>query len=207
MNILVIKPSSLGDIIHALPAIRNIKHCFPDSKISWIVFERFRRFLDAFADIDHVIPFNRREWGHFSNIDKLCRFLYRLSRERYDYVFDLQGLFRSGAFTFFARSANKVGFRHAREGAPIFYDLKVDHPDTLRHAVDKNIYLVNQALGISESFRQPALRIDADAAATANELREAHAITPEAITIAVAPTARWPSKAWPGFFFLTSSAV
>lgn len=202
MNILVIKPSSLGDIFHTLPAVRILKDAYPDASIAWIVSSQFRPIVNLFADVDEVIEFRRNDWGKLRNVAELMRFLWGLRQRTFDLVLDFQGLFRSGACAFFAASPTKVGFANARELASIFYTQKVVPPPEIKHAVDKNLYLVAAVLNLPPGYQPPRFKTSPEAARTADDMLRAsqvdHSRQP---LVAVAPGSRWPSKRWPTHFF------
>ena len=201
MRVLVIKPSSLGDIIHTLPAVRAIKKNFPHTRISWVISDSFFRFAELFDDVDEIIIFKRRDWSKIHKSFELLQFFYGLRRRYFDIVLDFQGLLRSGIITFFAKSPVKVGFSEAREGASFFYSKKVTIPNTVRHAVEKNIYLVNQAFNISEGYLTPRIQTTPDAITEAQSLLRRFDLDACNHLIALAPAARWESKTWPSFFF------
>ena len=99
-RILLIKPSSLGDIIHALPVLAGLRHRYPDAHIAWLAGSAYRELLEAQPALTEVIPFDRRRYGRVGRSLGVsigfARFLGALRRRRFDLVIDLQGLFRSG---------------------------------------------------------------------------------------------------------------
>lgn len=122
-SLLVIKPSSLGDIVHGLQVIQTVAHARPDLRITWVVRERFADLVKAAPFVAETIIFRRRDgWPAFW---KLLRELH--SRE-FDAVWDMQGLLRSALMTAAARSPQKFGRPDAREGAGFFYDRRVARP-------------------------------------------------------------------------------
>ena len=201
MKVLVIKPSSLGDIIHTLPAVRLIKKNYPDSHISWLIFDQFKQLADLFADVDELIVFKRYKWLTFRNLPEVLTFVWKLNRKYFDYVLDFQGLLRSGLFTFFANSPMKIGFSNAREFSSLFYRLKVTPPASAKHAVEKNISLVNKAFNFNDGYSSPRINLDRGLKNKVQGLLTKFQISDNEFRIAVAPVARWPSKTWPSFFF------
>jgi lipopolysaccharide heptosyltransferase I len=207
VKILIVKPSSLGDVLHALPAVSLLRRRFPDASISWLVNDTFAGIVELFPGIDEIIVFRRQRWGQVRHCLELARFLLELRRRRFDLVIDLQGLFRSGFFTWTTGASRRIGFKSAREGARWFYNDPVLLPANLRHAVDKNLFLVRSALEIPESGELPELRSRPEFVRKAAEnLAELGAAGRP--VLAVAPAARWESKTWsPEFFAETISAV
>jgi ADP-heptose:LPS heptosyltransferase len=132
-ELLIIKPSSLGDIVQALQVATSLKAQRDDLRISWIVREMFAPLVRASAAVDQVFVFERA--GGAKGFLALMR---EVRKTKFDYVFDLQGLLRTGLMTSRARARHKVGRADAREGAGLFYDRKVPLPPDGRrsHAID-----------------------------------------------------------------------
>jgi ADP-heptose:LPS heptosyltransferase len=131
MRILVIKPSSLGDIIHAMVVISALKAQVSDCVIDWVVGDKFAEVIKE-SQIARNVFIYERHGGLFPFI----RLLSEVHREEYDYVFDMQGLARSGAMTWAARSLRKIGRRDARELSILAYSDTVTYPSGPIHAVD-----------------------------------------------------------------------
>jgi heptosyltransferase I len=132
-SLLVIKPSSLGDIVHALQVVQTLARERPECRISWVVRERFAGLVQAAPFVREAIIFRRRDgWRAF------YRLLRQLRQRQFDAVWDMQGLLRSGLMTAAARSPEKWGRRDAREGAGFFYNRRVDAPAGAgpHHALD-----------------------------------------------------------------------
>ncbi len=132
-ELLVIKPSSLGDIVQGLQVATSLKAQRHDLRISWIVREMFAPIVRACEAVDHVYVFDRR--GGTKGFLKLMR---EVRATKFDYAFDMQGLLRTGLMTSRARAKVKVGRSDSREWAGVFYDQKVPLPPDGRrsHAVD-----------------------------------------------------------------------
>jgi heptosyltransferase-1 len=122
-SLLVIKPSSLGDIVHALQVVQTLAREQPGCRISWVVRERFAGLVQAAPFVHEAIIFRRRDgWRAF------LRLLRQLRGRQFDAVWDLQGLLRSGLMTAAARAPEKWGRPDAREGAGFFYNRRVAAP-------------------------------------------------------------------------------
>ncbi len=146
-RLLVIKPSSLGDIVHALPAVALIKSAMPELEIRWVANEEFAPLLHGNTDIDEVIVFPRsRMRGPLSPFRFLHWSKILSQPEAPDLVIDFQGLFRSGLMASRSGAAKIFGFSDAREFAGIFHHQHVD-VDSNAHAVDRYLEVV-RALGI-----------------------------------------------------------
>jgi ADP-heptose:LPS heptosyltransferase len=132
-ELLVIKPSSLGDIVQALQVATSLKAQVEKLRISWIVREMFAPIVRACEAVDRVYVFDRA--GGTKGFLKLMK---QVRATKFDYVFDMQGLLRTGLMASRARAKHKVGRSDAREMAGIFYDERVPLPPDGRrsHAVD-----------------------------------------------------------------------
>lgn len=199
-RILLIKPSSLGDIIHALPVLHGLRGRYPSARIDWLVNAGLARLLEAHPALDEVIPFDRAQYARLWRSPTVAlsfqQFLADLRRRRYDLVIDLQGLFRTG---FLARATGariRIGFRDARECAPVFYTHWIEVEDPNRHAVDKN-YRVADMLGFRETpmeFNWGQTGADVTAA---RALLAGLGLPEECRWAAIVPGARWETKLWP----------
>lgn len=111
---LIVKTSSLGDIVQAFDAAYYLKARAPGASIHWVVEERFADVLRACPIIDKVISFDSKKWRKNifckKNRAEVRAFLEELTHESYDALFDLQGNIKSGLITFFCKTKYKVGF-------------------------------------------------------------------------------------------------
>lgn len=147
---LIVKPSSLGDIVHTLPAVKAIRDAHPHLKIRWLANTEWTPLLQGSPLIDEVIPFPRK---HFRGLKGLLRFWNwrhgwaRLPREEPEIVLDFQGLLRSGLMSKWRGSKPVIGLSDAREGAAWFYTHTLP-VNAGAHAVDRYLELP-RALGIN----------------------------------------------------------
>jgi len=132
-ELLIIKPSSLGDIVQGLQVATSLKAQRADLRISWIVREMFAPIVRACEAVDRVFVFERA--GGAKGFLKLMK---QVRATKFDYVFDMQGLLRTGLMTKRVRAKHKVGRTDARELAGIFYKERVPLPPDGRrsHALD-----------------------------------------------------------------------
>jgi ADP-heptose:LPS heptosyltransferase len=149
-SVLVVKPSSLGDIVHTLPAVHFIKRAYPQLRLRWLCNPEWIPLLEGNPDLAEVIPFPRRELGGFFAPLKFLLWAMRLNalpRELPEIILDFQGLMRSALIALLRGSDPVVGMSDAREGSAFFQRVTV--PVYKRdHAVNRNLTLV-RALGIS----------------------------------------------------------
>jgi ADP-heptose:LPS heptosyltransferase len=132
-ELLIIKPSSLGDIVQALQVATSLKAQHEGLRISWVVRDIFAPIVRACEAVDHVYIFERA--GGAKGFLKLTK---EIRKTKFDYVFDMQGLLRTGLMTSRALATKKVGRSDAREMSGIFYDEQVPLPPagTRSHAID-----------------------------------------------------------------------
>jgi heptosyltransferase-1 len=157
-KMLIIKPSSLGDIIHSLPFLAAVKAHFPTTEIHWVVARGLHVLLEHHPLISKLWIINKDSWKNVSDLTKTLREvrdLYKgLGREGYDVCVDLSGLLRSGLLTFASKAPIKIGFAESDEGSPFFYTHKVKG-DMNRHAIDRYLQIA-KALGCPiEDIRYP----------------------------------------------------
>ncbi|MCE5340778.1 MAG: lipopolysaccharide heptosyltransferase I [Planctomycetaceae bacterium] len=143
-KILIIKPSALGDIVLAMPAMCALAENFPNAKIHWFVRPEFAPLLENHKCVHKIIIFNRKKLGKWwCNLDAFKEFvgLIKILRdEKYDVVFDLQGRFRSAIFAWFSGCKKRIGLAKTQEVTGIFYTQKVKQ--TKVHLVDYFLEIV-----------------------------------------------------------------
>src|SRR5215831_11746737 len=140
-RILLIKPSAIGDVVHALPILNLLRKRWPASHISWLVTPGCAGLLEGHPQLDEVILFERHRYANFWRKPELMIELFQLTRElrhgKFDLVVDLQGLFRSGWLTYQTRAPIRIGFANAREFAWLGYTHKVPVETMQQHALDR----------------------------------------------------------------------
>lgn len=152
-SILIIKPSSLGDVVHTLPAVAAIREANPEAKITWVINPEWTTLLRGNPDIDHVHIFPRREFRSLSAPRHLWPWLRKTKMLQPDVALDFQGLLRSALIGRFSRPKEFWGASDGREGSRWFYH-RVAKVDRRAHAVDRYLKLA-EAFGarIPEQLR------------------------------------------------------
>lgn len=146
---LVVKPSSLGDIVHTLPAVHFLKRAVPGMKLRWLSNPEWRPLLEGNPDLQEVVTFPRKEFSGFVGLLKFFLWARRLNaadRELPEITLDFQGLLRSAIVSIARGSDPVVGLSDAREGASSLYRVTVPVKRSA-HAVDRYLALV-RALGV-----------------------------------------------------------
>lgn len=194
-RILILKLSALGDIVMTLPLLSDIQRHFPQAKIDWLVHKSFQELLQGQSALHRILLFQRKEWGlaqFWKNRQSFFQLLRDLKGERYDLVLDFQGLFRSGFLAFCTASPLRVGFKNAREGAPLFYHLKVPVPDLNVHAFTRYQSLL-EALHLKPSS-PPSCPFPFNPSAT--EFIKKQLLSHQPPYLAVLPQTMWKTKIW-----------
>ncbi|CAK8718718.1 Heptosyltransferase-1 [Candidatus Electronema halotolerans] len=206
-RILIVKPSSLGDIVHTLPVVHAIKRSLPDCCIGWIVQQTFAPLLAADASINQLYPIqipstSEPQAGRFAwqaalraTLHTLKKLRAQFRQEPYDFVLDLHASFRSGLLGRCNPGGLRIGFRDAKELNTLFQNQLVAVPKTVQHAQAKNLLFCEQ-LGISPADEDFHLRCrEEDQSAAQTFLREQGAADKQIIY--ANPAARWQTKFWP----------
>lgn len=194
-RIAILKPSALGDILHALPVASALRDRYPSAKITWVVNKGFESLLTGHPALTDTLPFDRGMYRGNALRSSIytVRFMNRLRCRRFDLVIDLQGLLRTGLMCASTGSPVRVGFANAREGSRRFYTHRVEVPDADRiHAVDRYWRIV-EFLGANVQPKRFAVPVQATEI-TAVEKELADLPRP---WVAVAAGAKWLTKRWP----------
>ena len=197
-RVLIVKPSALGDVVTALPVLRGLRRTFgADLRVDWLLSGSCAAAVAGDPQLDTAVVFDRKRsgtiWRNRSALKDFIAFCRRLRAARYDWVLDLQGLFRSGWFTGATRAPVRVGFQAAREGATLAYTHTLKASQAPLHTVDRNIALA-RTVGIdarSEDF--PTLHVPDDAREWADTIARPYTDG----FIVAAPATRWITKLYP----------
>lgn len=191
-KILIVKPSSLGDVIHSLPTLNALKMGFPKAEVHWVIAKGLEGLLEGNHMISKLWIINKDAWKSIKNISSTMnelRMLFKaLRNERFDLVIDLQGLLRSGILVAFTGAPLRVGFKEAREGSSLFYTHRVKGGNNI-HAVDRYLKIA-RFLGCHTSDVLFHL---------CNDLSYTLPFTGDYVVMV--PGARKPAKRWPAHRF------
>lgn len=198
-NILIIKPSSLGDIVLALPALTALRKSFPDAKISWLIRPEFAPLLENHPHLNEIIHFDRKflgkAWFHPSASGSLISLIKRLRRAEFDTVIDFQGLFRTASLAWLSGCKKRYGIAGAREFAHLFYTHKIKQTKDCIHLVDFYLKII-KAAGATQLDVQFVLPEHPEAADSVNRLLESHGISSAGYVVLV-PGSAHEDKRWP----------
>jgi heptosyltransferase I len=206
-RILIVKPSSLGDVAHTLPVVHALKRCYPSCFIGWIVQKGFQGILQSDPAIDEIIPISipstsdpHAPRGAFiraaSATITTLRMLRRRFKDRpYDIVLDLHASFRSGLLGLTNPGCLRIGFRDAKELNTRFQDTLVGNNPDNRHAVEKNAAFA-EYLGCSTVPEDYRIVVDPKARDRLRVFLHESGVTKGARIVYANPAARWETKYW-----------
>jgi lipopolysaccharide heptosyltransferase II len=205
LKILILKPSSLGDVIHALPVLRLLKLNHPDSEIFWWIDSALAPLVEGDPDLTGIVRFERKRWAKPQHWPEMLRSIRWLRAQNFDLVIDLQCLLRSAAFAWLANGKKLVGLDEVREGARGFYDLAVPRQSFHTHAVDWYLAVL-PPLGVPVHKNFIWLPERPEIAAEVKRkwptaFPTPNSQLPTAKLILLQPGARWKNKRWPVKYF------
>ncbi|MHC4207580.1 MAG: glycosyltransferase family 9 protein [Planctomycetota bacterium] len=197
-NILITKPSSLGDIVLALPALRALRMSFPEAKISWLIRPEFAGLIENHPHLNEIITFDRKllgkAWFCPRAFGALMSLIGKLRRSRFDVVFDFQGLFRTASLAWLSGCKARFGMANAREFATFFYTHKVTQNIEDIHMVDYYLKII-QAGGASDAGVEFVFPPNPDAEDSIDELLTSRGIK-ENYAVFI-PGSAHQDKCWP----------
>src|SRR3989339_384262 len=190
MKILIIKPSSFGDIIQANPVLRGLRNEYPDAEISWLVFDAWAQVPALFPDLDKIIF-----WKRGGGLDEFLRVLKAVRKERFDIVIDLQGLFRTALAAALSGGKKIIGAPGMKEFSGWFVEEIYPEKKKL-NAVRRSLEVIRYLTGKEPSVEFSVKPHEKDRE-TALQLLSAAGIHPGRKIIGLIPSARGPAKQWP----------
>lgn len=195
-NILIVKLSAIGDVIHALPVASAIKAHYPQARVSWIVEKPAYDILENNPNIDEIIVFDKAKFksfgGFFANIGQLSKIL---KSHQYDLALDLQGLFKSAAIAWLSGAKTRLVYCNAREMSHLISD-RVCGNHSEGHVVEK--YLdVARYLGCTVDGGEFAISFTQDDADKSIRIACHAGLDLNHKFIVLAPGTNWSTKCWP----------
>jgi lipopolysaccharide heptosyltransferase I len=220
-NILLIKLSAVGDVVHTVPVLNKLRRRYPGARIDWLLTPAIADLMRHHLAVSNVVLFDRHEWTapwRQSAFAGSARLAARLRRNRYDLVIDLHGQFRTAVFAFATGAPVRIGFdrpraqvweasarvlpaearRHAwkgaREGSWLAYTHHIPVPTLDAHAVDRYLR-VGPMLGLDDDPADFSFPIPRDATARIEALLGGHGILNQQL-LTLAPGTIWETKHW-----------
>ena len=194
-RILLVKLSSLGDVLHSLPFLEALRQAFPRGHITWLVEAAYAPLLVGHPALDQVWPVPRVRLGQKVRLQELAallRLMHRVRAHPFDLVIDLQGLLKSAVWVALAKSPRKVGYDKTRESSYQVLTERVPPYDPEAHAVRRYLHL---AYYLGASPAQPIrFRLGLTPKTDVSALLPTNDPCP---LVVLHPGARWPTKLWP----------
>lgn len=194
MKILIIKPSSFGDIIQASPVVRALKEDLPEVQVTWLVFKNWEETVDLFPGLSGKII-----WDRGLGFRGYLRAIREVRREKFDVVIDLQGLARTAVIARLSGARKIIGVPGLKELSWLL--LKESFPESRGlNAVNRNLETVRYLTG---KAHEPAfeLRLSDGAEKAASLMLELNGVQSGDKVIAFIPKARGNSKTWPRQYY------
>ena len=206
-RILIVKQSSLGDIVHALPVAHALKRCYPSCRIGWIVEKGFAPLVERDPAVDWVhairIPSTSNPdsgkaaffQALLATVQTLRQLRAKFRQAPYDLILDLHASFRSGLLSLANPGGLRIGFADARELNPLFQHERLFNIEGRVHAVEKNLIFC-QRLDCEPRPEDFHLCAGQDDVRAVDAFLVEQDIDPTSPIVYVNPTARWQSKFW-----------
>jgi len=186
-RILILKPSSLGDIIHSLPTLAAIRERFPKAFIGWLVKREWAGILEGHPCLDELLSFP-------FEVGSAWPMVQEIRKRRFDLTIDLQGLLRTGLLCYLSGATDRIGFEGARELSPLFYTYRVRVDKENLHAVDRYL-LIAQRLGGKTDFKRFDISITERDQEKARKLIKT--VSGDQSIVAIHASSRQQVKRWP----------
>ena len=200
MNILIVKLSAIGDVIHTLPSLTALRKLYPEAHITWVVEEAAAGLVKNHPLLNAVLISRRKSWikylrkGEFSRpLREMRAFLRELRKRPYDLVIDFHGLLKSALIVLLSGGKRKLGYDSLQELSGLFYNEKIPE-DMNKHAVDRYLDFP-RFLGAKIAKAQFILPSDNAAQTRIQSLLEKYHLENKKF-IAVNPVAYWETKLW-----------
>ncbi|HTZ39961.1 MAG TPA: glycosyltransferase family 9 protein [Syntrophales bacterium] len=202
MNILIVKLSAIGDVIHTLPSLAALRRCYPQAHISWIVEEAASDLLMDHPMIDRVLVSGRKRWvrelkeGRHRGavLREIAGFLHTLRDRPYDLVIDFHGLFKSAVFVLLSRGKRKLGYDSLQEASGLFLNEKIPE-DMSKHAVERYLDLTRH-LGCDAARPEFPIALQERHFQRVRDLLSEKKVDTDRGFVGISPVAYWETKLW-----------
>jgi len=211
MNILIVKLSAIGDVVHTLPSLSALRRLYPSAKITWVIEETAADLIVGNPYLHRVIISRRKKWfhelkkGNFSVVNSIKQFIGELRREHFDLVIDFHGLFKSAMLVFLSRATIKLGYDSMQELSGLFlthkvYEDKGKHAvcrylDLVRYLVDMNIGKPRRDVLLEDEKAEFPIPVGKEEEEKIKALMAEQGLR-EGQFIAISPHALWATKLW-----------
>lgn len=200
VNLLIVKLSAIGDVIHTLPSLAELRRLYPDAHITWVVEEAAADLVINHPFLNEVLISRRKTWiKDFQNgkikqsLKEIFSFIKTLRQRHYDLVIDFHGLFKSSIIVFLSRGRRKLGYDSWQELSGLFLNEKIPE-DMNKHAIDRYLDFPRH-LGAKIESAQFVLPFSKEAEENVQILLRKHSLEDKKF-IAINPVALWETKLW-----------
>lgn len=198
-NFLIIRLSSLGDVVHTLPAFSALRKKYPDAKISWIVEENGKEILDLVPGLDRIVPVklkrwklgSRRFWQEFAKLKKEIR-------NKDQVAIDFQGLIKSGFMAYISGARKRIGFHRKNlkeRQASLFYTENLEEVSEKDHVIGKNLKLLSLLRIEGNEFVFP-LQLPDESSKNVQRILDEMGYDPQNKLVLLNVGAAWETKRW-----------
>jgi len=202
MNILIVKLSAIGDVIHTLPSLAVLRKLYPEAHITWVIEEASADLIAGHPHLDRVIVSRRKRWlREFRDprkagqaLKEIKEFLKSLRDRPYDLVIDFHGLFKSALIVLISGGRRKLGYDSMQELSGLFLNEKIPE-DMGKHAVDRYLDFLRY-LKAPETQPEFFVPISEENKKRVEELLEKSGLDRGERFVAVSPMALWETKLW-----------
>jgi len=204
-NVLIVKLSAIGDVIHTLPALNAIRQHYPHARITWLVEEAAASLLEGHPALDRVLVSERKRWleglrtpGRCGHLKSAMAFAKELRDTRYDLVFDFQASLKGGILIALARGNRKIGFGKGlehQEHSYLFLNERVPAVDMEIHALTRGLMLLAH-VGIDTDEIVYGLPVSRREREAVNQVLSEGGIREGTAMVAINPVAQWETKLW-----------
>ena len=221
-EILIIKLSSIGDVVHTLPSLDALYRLYPYANFTWLVEEDASTLLEGHPYLNRVIVSRRKRWlAQFkkpslwvSTVKQILSFVKKIRSVDYDLIIDFQGLLKSGLLVFLCRGKRKAGYDESRELSSLFLNERYPPAPLEQHALEKNLNLVKSISGATDKEdifqggnRSSFIDVGEKERRSVDDFLKEHAIIDSKPLIVVNTTARWETKLWDSLNFARLSEL
>lgn len=201
-NILIIKMSSLGDVLHTLPFAAALRRLYPEAKLTWLVHPQFAGFVPDPPVIDEVLYFDKKKFNSLGFAGKLAYFREMkalLHSKHFDLVIDMQGLFKSAVLAAISGCSNRIGYCEMREGSG-FISKAITGSHSQDHVIERYLDVARYLGAEIEELEFPMPNLEKEQEAVASKLAALGLVTAGEKAqkyVVIVPGARWVTKEWP----------
>ncbi len=206
MNILIVKLSAIGDVIHTLPALNALRSHYPQAHITWLIEEAAASLVQGHAALDRVIVSRRKHWikglikgpSRMKNLRDIFGFVHSMRDIQYDLIIDFQQLLKSGIPVWLAKGKRKAGFDRGMqhmECSYIFLNEAIPPVSMEIHALHRYLMLT-QAIGIPVRDLEYKIPVTESDRKYAGEMLMEHGFGMGRVPVAINPVAQWETKLW-----------